>query len=385
MSNKKIKKALGPIIHLDCADVDAVGAHRLLGQDASAQIHKILAQRLDNMDDVAEQIRRARSYQRALIEKLQHSLPDESVRAAIKSYLACVSAWAQGAQLADFRHAQLAELDATPDDLAFLLQEDEVGCQTGVYRERDGSVILWHSEEDYEQTPGQRFDKLRLFSFRTARGDAVTAFIYPDLLPGPTFGWQNDDFIQAIDSLHVKFLNLGAATLPNTLAWLSLYLGTRVPKAELVRALLPFQGGYSLTALSKAEGVLCVEKVEFANDQFATSALEQPAGCYLFQTNVIANLDSPIGAQEQTSAESRQWNEKRLARTARFMRSVQKKSTGALSFIARLLRSQRGGGAAYSNRDVKAYLLCQMSAAKTSIQVGAGPAMLGDVCFAVER
>ncbi len=208
--------------------------------------------------------------------------------------------------------------------LFLALQEDEVGCQTGVYRERDGSVILWHTEEDYEQTPGERFDQLRLFSFRAADQRIATGFIYPDLLPGPTFGWHGNDFMQAIDTLHIKPVDFEDALMPNALAWLSLYLGTQVTREELSRSLGPFQGGYSLTALSKTGSKVGVEKIEFANADHTISHLESDAGCYLFQTNVIADLSLPIGVQEQTSPESRAWNEARMARTAGFMKDVQK-------------------------------------------------------------
>ncbi|RPH57372.1 MAG: GNAT family N-acetyltransferase, partial [Chloroflexi bacterium] len=313
------KKCLGPIQHLDYAHLDAITAHQLLGRDAGPQIHKILARRLDESggpDGVAAQIRRARADQSALREKIHSPALDERVRSALNEYMVCLSAWADGAELGKFRYPGLPQmsvddLPVTPEDLAFSLQEDEVGCQTGVFRERDGSVILWHTEEDYEEAPGQRFDKLRLFSFRAADQRISTGFIYPDLLPGPTFGWHGDDFVQAIDTLHVKPFDGKDALTPNTLTWLSLYLGAQVSREELARQLGPFKGGYSLTGLSRKNGVVGVEKIEFANDDHAVSKLENDAGCYLFQTNVIADLARPIGAQEQTSAASRAWNEAR--------------------------------------------------------------------------
>ena len=387
----EIKKNLGPITTLDCAQVDTINAHRLLGQAARAQIHKILAKRLDDLgsaDQVAGQIRQARRYQAALKERNKIPGLDETVKAAIGEYMACLSAWAEGAQLSDYHHTLLAtNVDGLPiraNDLAMLLQEDETGCQTGVYREQDGSVILWHIEEDDEKTPGQHFDKLRLFSFRSHGGQVATAFIYPDLLPGPTFGWQGDNFVQAVDTLHIKPVEIGSPILPNTLAWLGLYLGTMTTREKLAKYLGPFQGGYSLTAAHKKGGQVSVEKIEYANDELTVSALENRAGSYLFQTNILRDPSLPIGAYEQVSAESRTWNGARYARTSRFMRVVQR-SENALPLVFRMLQSRLGGESAYSNASVKAYLICHMAPKITSIWVGAGAPMADDDLFMVAK
>jgi hypothetical protein len=387
---KHNKQLLGPIRPLDCSGLDTISAHQWLGQNARAQIHKILAKRLDNLggqEQITGQIRGARKLQKALNAKLHSLALDENIRAALRQYQACLLAWAQGAGLADFGHPNLTEaVDGAPvhaDDLATLLQMDDVGCQTGVLREHDGSVILWHAEEDYEDSPGQRFDQLRIFIFKAANGHTAGGFIYPDLLPGPTFAWQAGDFVQAIDTLHVRPLEFEDAILPNTLAWLSLYLGSQVTRQELATQLGPFQGGYSLTAAYKQAGQVSVEKVEFANSQVAASHLEHAAGECLFQTNVIRDLSQPIGAEEQTSPESRTWNEQRMARTGRLIKAVQS-SAQPLAGVFRLLHSRLGGESAYANRDVKAYLVCHMAVEKTSIWVGAGAAMPDDKLFKLE-
>ncbi|HEY3311269.1 MAG TPA: hypothetical protein VGK00_06470 [Anaerolineales bacterium] len=384
------KQQLGPITCLDCTKMDIVSAHQRLGQDARAQIHKTLRRRFELLggpEQFASQIRRARQYQVALAGK-PDSLPiDDPVQTAIRQYQACLAAWADGAGLGKYQHAYMNQpVDGLPvnaKDLATLLQEDETGCQTGVLREAGGAVILWHTEEDYEETPGQRFDQLRLFTFRAA-GDQVTCgFTYPDLLPGPTFGWQVGDFAQAIDSLHVRPVNFEDAILPNTLAWLSLYLGARISRSQLAAKLGPFQGGYSLTAVSKKGGQAGVEKLDFANNQAVASTLEEAPGSSLFQTNVIRDLSLPIGREEKTSPESRAWNEKRMARTTRLLRVIQNSADG-LGPVFRLLRSRLGGPSAYANSDVKAYFVCRMAADETSIYVGAGPALRGDDLFTLE-
>lgn len=63
-------------------------------------------------------------------------------------------------------------------------------------------------------------------------------------------------------SLHVKSVNFEQAILPNSLAWLSLYLGGQVSRAELAKQLGPFRGGYSLIAAGKKNGRVDVEKLD---------------------------------------------------------------------------------------------------------------------------
>ena len=385
------KKTLGPITSLDCAHLDTINAHRLLGQDVRAQIHKILANRLDEQgsaEQITAQIRQARRYQNAMENKLQNPSLDEIVKTAIGEYLACLSAWGDGAQLADFHHAlldsEVDNLSVSAKDLAMLLQEDETGCQTGVYREQDGSVILWHVEEDDEKAPGERFDKLRLLSFRAYGDQIASGFIYPDLLPGPTFAWQGGNFVQAVDTLHIKPVDFDDSILPNMLAWLGLYLGTQFSREELAKRLGPFQGGYSLTAIHKEEGQVSVEKIEYANEMVAASTLGNSPGSYLFQTNILSDPSLPIGAHEQASAESRTWNRVRYARTSRFMRVIQQ-SEDALPLVFRMLQSRLGGASAYSNESVKAYLVCRMTPQKTSIWVGAGAPRPADNMFTFEE
>lgn len=379
------------LTHLDCAASDCVSAHGTLGREARAQIQKTLARRLAEAGSpagVAARVRRARHFSASLQAKRQNPILDETLREALAVYRECLLAWANAAELGQFRHPWLAEvLDEEPvsaEALALLLQEDEVGCQTGVYRERDGSVLLWHAEEDVETEPGQRFDQLRLFSFRASQGRLATAFIYPDLLPGPAFGWQGANYAQAVDTLHVRPLELDGALLPNTLAWLSLYLGAQVTRAKLARQLGPFAGGYSLTAVVRQNGPAQVEKVEFANAEVAVTDLSPAAGSWLFQTNVLNDVSLSIGAEELTNPESRVWNETRQKRTARLLRVIQR-APEAQPLIFRLLRSRLGGEAAYANRDVKAHFVCRLAPEKLSSWVGGGPARAGEPLFFTEN
>ncbi len=375
---KQAQKALGPIVIVDCQGMDIVSAHRFLGSNARSQIHKILGKRLDDLGGTQQtevQILRARNYQNALEAKAKKLDLAENIRLAVQQYQLCLKSWAEGAMLQDFHHNYLEKSVGgkvvTDSDLATLLQEDEVGCQTGALREQNGGVILWHCEEDYEETPNQRFDALRLFQFQAADGRGACGFVYPDLLPGPTFGWQIDDYAQAVDTLHVRSIDFKDAILPNTLAWISLYLGPQVSRQQLAQILGPFQGGYSLTAVYKKEGRIHVEKVEFANSQINACTLSEDPGAYLFQTNVIRDLSIPIGSEENTSPENRLRCEIRMKRTDRFLQAIQY-SQDPRTRVLRMLASDLGGDIAYANLDVKAHLVHRMTPEGTTIIVGAG-------------
>ncbi len=65
-----------------------------------------------------------------------------------------------------------------PYELALVLQHDNVGCQTGMYRYASGGVQLWHTEEDVDRKSGSRFDQLRVARFQIGNGSqALTDFI----------------------------------------------------------------------------------------------------------------------------------------------------------------------------------------------------------------
>jgi hypothetical protein len=127
-----------------------------------------------------------------------------------------------------------------------------------------------------------------------------------------------------------------------------------------------------------------VEKIEYANDSLSASMLEENPGSYLFQTNILRDPSLPIGAHEQASEESRALNGARYARTARFMRVIQR-SNEALPLVFRMLCSRSGGESAYANPSVKAYLVCHITPAKTSIWAGAEAPAPDDKFFKFEN
>ncbi len=372
------RERLGPLHFLDFSHLDLVTAHRCLGEAVGGQTRQILGRKLARLDEkkYAEKIRFSRRCHAAMVDRLSSGVLARPLQTALDEYLACLIAWSEGAQLALAAPGHPAGLtvDGRPVsalDLALLLQDENQGCQTGVYRDRDGSVFLWHTEEDVEPEPGHRFDRLRVVSFGVGGAGPVHAFIYPDLLPGPAFCW-GTGFIQAVDSLPVKARPDGL--LANTASWLTMRLAGTVEPQTVFAALAPFADGYALTMAWTQGTSPGAVAVEFAGRHVETRRLSDRAGDYLFQVNIFSNPGSPIAlAHELARPETRQNMEGRLARTARALNRIHL-APAAFDGLRYLLACRLGGDYAYANDDVKATVIGRVSAGGVEIRLAEGPA-----------
>jgi hypothetical protein len=266
-------------------------------------------------------------------------------------------------------------------DLALFLQNDNLGCQTGVYREREGAVLLWHTEEDVQEA-GSRFDKPRIATFRTGDGRRMSAFIYPDLLPGPAYCWRSDGFIQAVDSLPLKPAP-EASVLANIATWVTLRLGKAVAPEAVIDALGPFVDGYALSVVQEQRGQVLADKIEFAGDQYLLSSLDDEPGCFLFQVNIFSDKEADVATTyEDIHPHHRQTLEGRVTRTSRAIQRFTPSNNTATSFF-RLLASRLGNDYSYANEDVKSYLIGRISATDMEIRIGSGPALKGDQLYVI--
>lgn len=321
------KNRLGQLCFIEFHGMDIVTAHAKLGEQVRSQVHKILARKLESMnpEQIVDAIRLIRSCRTQLGEKSLSSQVDSRIRAAIVEYLECLSSWARGLELEKFTYDRIKGFlvdgePLSPDDLALFMQNDSVGCQTGVYRDKDGSIILWHTEEDAEDEPFSRFDKVRIASFRLVDGDEVeciNAFIYPDLLPGPAFNWRDSDVVQAVDTLFVKQNAQNGSMLANVASWITMRLGNKVDPREIIEVLGPFFDGYALTIVGRRTSQeISAQKLEFAGDLILQADLASEPGCYLFQANVFSRRDEAIaGRYEDIDADYRANFENRVSRT----------------------------------------------------------------------
>jgi hypothetical protein len=382
---RAIKDRFGSLVFLDLTAYDLRSAHRLLGVHVRSQVHKILCRRLDCMGEaeLSELLRQGRVSSDWLARRAADPALHPRLRTALQEYLDCLLAWADGAELAGFDHPALAKhRPLTIQDLALLSQNDFGGCQTGLYRLADGSIILWHTEENIEDQAGDIFDQLRIATFQVDDGDgpiSIQAFIYPDLLPGPAFGWRSDGYSQAMDVLHIRLLTeQDAGTLANTASWLTLRLGATMEVGEVLTALRPFFDGYALNAAYIRQGQVHAEKYEYAGDCVLPYRLDEQPGSYLFQVNIFCQKDHPQAQPlEELTPLNRGLYEQRHLRTTRAMQ--RKKSDGTapedeMRFFLKMIASRHGDDWAYANPDVKAHFVQHLTPHGSEIWLGHGPA-----------
>jgi hypothetical protein len=381
-----VKLALGPLDYLDYRALPLVDAHRRLGEQVQTQLHSLVRRKFQESapHDLKERVRQARHCQAAIHQKLAQP-GDPSRRAALEEYVTCLAAWGEGAGLAAFSAGQLGELRidgqaVSEADLAYLLQDDDVGCQTGLWRAADGGVYLWHSEEDREPL-GARFDRLRLMAFTLAepgRTVEAFAFIYPDLLPGSAFAWRSDHYVQAVDSLNLKPQVPASGIVANLAAWVTLRLGSRASLAETIRYLGPFADGYALNAVYTEGETVVGRKLEFAGADTHSHSLGEAPGSFLYQVNKFTDPNASIAQlYESVTPEKRQRLQERLTRAESWL-SALSPAADAGAAVFQFLCSVEGGDYACANRDVKAYLIAQSSRQGLAVSVGAGPALADD-------
>ena len=391
---QELKSRLGPIQFLDLTRYDLAHAHRELGKQVSEQVWRILDRRFADAKPrrLATRVKQARDCWSNLQARTKRPGMPELLRIAIGDYLGCLDAWAEGLDLAHYTHPALKAVGAGSSplesiELAFTLQHDNVGCQTGLYRYASGDIQLWHTEEDADGKFGSRFDQLRVASFQADAGqpgERFHAFIYPDLMPGPAFGWRNDGYIQAVDSLLMHNPpEDGNGIMANIVCWLALRLGMSVNTADMLELLHPFLDGYALNLIWPRSHSVDSVRYEFAGDRVLRSYLPQEPGSFLFQVNTFSNrTDASLQAMETLPERTRRVMSGRMRRTVQALdhRGVMA-ANGNLqpSRFFRLVTSRTGREWAYANKDVKAYFLCQVKPNEMEIWLGAGPARREDV------
>lgn len=387
---------------LDLRRYELVEAHKALGEAVRQPVWNWLRRKLDELesDEYVRRLRQSRVCLSWATQQCARLAADHPLRAAFLEYLGCLSAWADGARLEMIAHPRLRlAVDDRPVsalDRALLLQHDNQGCQTGLYRLADGSGLLWHSEEDGN---AGRFDKMRIAimearNFPKVGGssgyEAVEfhAFIYPDLLPGPAFGWRSDGCVQAVDNI-----NLYAAPdypygcLANLAAWLALRLGPLVSTQEIVSVMMPFYDGYAINRLYPCDSAVCGEKYEFGGQVGFGAQLGDAPGSSLFQVNIFSRRDDPaLLALEGLEQTRRHALDLRYRRTmsALHRKPPEASAEAVVDYFYRLLCSRRGGEMGYANLDVQAYLLAHLENRRLRLWTGAGPAQRGKLGEAAE-
>jgi hypothetical protein len=382
-----LRQRLGPVTHHVLTAPTLVEAHRALGALLSGPaLHAITARLRETAPDLLRaQLRGARESLRHLSQAAARPSVCAPLRRGIVEYLDCLDAWAQGVGLTP----GLAPEGSDPGSaqaLALWAQDDNSGCQTGMLRQEDGAVLLWHTEED---TIGY-FDRPRVVSF-VAGGETLFAFMYPYLLPGPAFGWRAGQ-IHAVDSLHIGKHGLAGPTpgAPSSAAsWLVWRLGAQVPVQQVLLALVPLVDGCALNVVyaDPAQGAEVHGEVhEFGASARLFRRLGTRGGARCFQVNVVSRRESRLYRAETIVSSVRAAYDRRAIRTREALARAGRAGRVPTAQDLLLLLAQRiGGHYAYANKDVMAHCIARLSPASPAaspasleLHIESGAALPGD-------
>lgn len=359
-----------PIEFLDFTALPIIDAHYYLGKEVKKAVHQRLNTVLESLDEtlISKKIETARIIKEVIENRSQEN---SRISKDLQLYLSCCKAWVDGSELENFRHSKLDKIENFSQlDLFFFLQWEFTGCQTGMYRQKDGSVSLWHTEEDIDEI-GTRFDLLRFVSFKVDE-TIINTLIYPDLMPGSAFSWTDNGTAIAIDSL-LLVPEISRGTFANLLYWMVLFCHNTIPAETIIAELLPSLDSGAINIVRLGDNIQGMN-YEFSGSQFSQRSLGFQPGNFLFQTNA-SNL-SEIENANSTSVsrlENQQFYTDRETRTAN---AIEKMDNPSLYDFFQMMASKQGGEYAYANRDVKAYFIVNLSTNGYEIWLGSGMAKL---------
>lgn len=389
------KERLGPIevVHFEGTIPEV---HRQLGETVKEQVHRTVERKASGYESY-EKFAEDLGFMRECLDVLKAKVTDESIdgqiRGAVSEYVASLQAWSEGAQLqsvADQNVERFVTENPDADEvLAYWLQNDNVGCQSGMYRTDEG-ILLWHTEEDVEDEPGSRFDTPRLAHFTfTADGVAEDrySFVYPDLLPGPAAGF-GENFFYAIDAQYY-LPNEEVSILANTGAWIAWRLGEKADAAEIMTALSPFYDGYTLHAVRRTpDGRIEAQKIEFAHEFMSVYPLSEKLGSDLISVNITEPDSATKDVLEEFEDDEFNWFQNRVDRTRRALRLIEQTEEGVnVENLRRMLAFRIGNPAlkdsedgkkefaGFANPDVKAHFAASFTPEKLVIAFSGGPAL----------
>jgi len=369
---------LGPLVWISLDPANLTSAHQHLGKIVRVQVHKILQQRFLNqtLGEFHNQLRRARTIRKIIERRSRSQGVPAAIRGALQEYLGCLEAWGKGAQL-ELPSPQKVDMQTISSvELALWLQDEYTGCQSGAFRLADGSALLWHSEEDVEDEPGERFDQLRVVSFEI-EGCQVFSFIYPDLLPGSAFNWRSDRFFQAVDALYLRPGAQRGNMLANVAVWVTLRLGAGVEPVEVIRALGPFTDGYALVTAHQKRGEVRVERIEFSGRDWLVTALAEEPGSWFYQTNIFSDSRSAVAlANEDLAHPARPACLERIQRSPEEITGLVEREE-PLRALWELLCSTSGDRFGYAHEDVKAHLALHLAGDGMKMWLSSGPGLPG--------
>jgi len=382
---KEEKERLGDLEVIEITADTMTQAHRLLGQEVSAQAKQHLTRHLDeyrNYEEFAKRMTLMTKIYRQMLLKTHDPSISSDIKFGLQEYLDCMVAQSQGIGTQTLQHPLLDQyLSEHPGEEDFLYhtllqlenQNDNVGCQSGMVR-HDEQTLLWHTEEDYEEEKGERTDKPRLVKFNIG-GQIKYSFIYPDLMPGPAFSF-GPNFFYNVDSTYTK-ANRKPSILANTAMWMAWFLAEKIPPQEVVHSLKPFLDGYILNYVWRPNSQSQFEagKIEFAHALSATYPLDgnQP----IISTNKLEPLSTVLDAEKMDQEETELFQERaRRAKRSLHLINLTQDGSGSLENIRRMTgftSTKLQGEAGMSVDFTKAHAVAQAGPDGLVVWVGAGP------------
>lgn len=347
-------------------------AHWQLGEYMKDDIRRILDKKTKSVspDELMDQIVFVRKCRQFMADKMTDASVKPIIKTAFQEYFDSLSAWAKGADLDSYaKDAGLKGISG--EDLAWLMQNDNVGCQTAmIFDGKD--VYALHVEEDDEK----RIKHPQLISFHIGSGktaEHLHFMAYPDLLFGSAFGWRKD-FAQFIDFLYLNNPD-HAGSLANTATWMTLRLGNSVNPKEVIDFLMPFADGYAFNYARVVDGKVTGEKYEVAQDQIRYTAQPQTKGSILYQNNIVYQPNTEMAAHLDPPKDQREFVKRRL-RIEKAVNIVNGlKWTRKINFpkLLKVFSFVAGGDYAVASPRAKAHVGLHISEDGIDAYLGAGP------------
>ena len=281
---KNQRESVGPVQVVELAGpIENSFGH--IGQVRGEGIRRFLAFQKKDAEKYAKNLDFSSQCLTITKQKIQEIGDQQPVVAqALDKYFSCLNQWAEGADISEQE--------------AFLLQNEDMGCQTVMVRGEEGHVLMLHTEEwfmedDEEKEAVEISPEWTRFNISDPENkNSLQAFTgYAFTLPGSSFGISNGH-VHAVDSLEMKQADKPAIPA-NIVCWLCWYLAGQVDSQTIIDTLSPYVGGYAYNEIFAQKGTVHAQTVEFGGDwpSLPKKVLPEKPESYLVHTNLIKNQD----------------------------------------------------------------------------------------------
>lgn len=379
---QRAKEEIGALSVIEIKADSFADAHRQLGERNKSRIQKTLLELIDATPAEGEEeefipfsdalltAKNCRIKMLAKAEELSQS--DPGLAEAIKEYLDCVKSWAKGAGIDKLELGGVDQSDFV--DIALVLQGINVGCQSIMVRTENG-IDFAHTEE--RESTDEIFTS-EWVKFNIPGEDPRSAFIWPELLPGPAFSF-NGAFM-SVDLLYVdspETIQKEGGFLANAAAWILWRSADGPNSLEIIKKLSPFYDGYAVNLIYPQDGEITGETIEFAGNFIKSRKLDSTPGEMQIQVNNISEeaIREGFVTESYMPGESREDYERRVLRIVR----ATKLAGGFSQEIIRRILGFKIGKLSSASEIVQAYVVGSITSKNLSMSIAAGPAVKNEL------